>query len=288
MKKNILTLIFSILLLTACKEELKIYDPGVGFIQMESTSVVNLTEADSDGVYISIIYGGETNDEGINVVFDVTSEDPTRYEVTPNNGIVEIPAGQFSTEIFIKPIENILVDGDLEVLVSLNSSSSKPIGIAGEGINSVSKVINIIDNDCPIIFEDMVGVYNGKDNWYSSVGGPLSTKITNTYDGTTFQITGLGFAWLANPAYWGEEVISEGAITVEIDPITGVFDIPYTYTATTLYNGAPYDYYVKGSGKYYSCSDAFEIEYELFYPGNDPVSAYFGVPGFIWKENLTR
>jgi len=134
----------------------------------------------------------------------------------------------------------------------------------------------------------MVGTYTGKDNWYASVGGPLDTKIITSFDGTSFKMTGIGHAWLANPVYWGEPVVTEGTITVEIDAITGNFEIPYSYTATTTYNGALYDYYAKGSGKYYACSDTFEIKFELFYAPDDDVASAFGVKGFVWKETLTR
>ena len=133
---------------------------------------------------------------------------------------------------------NILVDGNVEITIELSSDNSKPIGLAGEAKYFVDKKITIIDNDCPIILADMVGTYTGKDNWYASVGGPLDTKIITSFDGTSFKMTGIGHAWLANPVYWGEPVVTEGTITVEIDAITGNFEIPY-YGGFQLTNYVP-------------------------------------------------
>ncbi len=286
-KKIVLLMTVSILSLVSCKnEDLVILNTPNGFIQIDG-SVPNLAEDDEDGVNVTVKFGGETNENGITVNYTLTSEDNTRF-IDENNGSVEIAAGEYSTTISIKPVDNIFVDGDLVVTLTLDSSSSVPVGLAGEGVNNVSQVINIIDNDCPIVYENIVGTYNGTDNWYSSVGGPLDTQMIASSDGSIVTVVGIGHAWIENPEYWAEEIIQEGEIELQIDPITGDVTIPYTYTATALYLGSPYDYYVQGSGKYFSCSDTFELNFEIFYAGQDPVSGYFGVPGFIWRETLTR
>lgn len=291
MKKNInilaksfaLMLAFVFIATSCSNEDLKLIESN-NFIQVTSERG-SLTE-DVSEIKTTVAFAGESNPNGITVNFSVTSSDPSRYTVEPSTGIVEIPAGDLTADIIIKPVDNILVDGDIDVKIELLDTNSVPVGLAGEGVNFTSRTITIIDNDCPIVFEEMVGTYTGSDNWYSSAGGPLDVKMTTSYDGTSFKISGLGHAWLENPDFWAEEVTATGEITIDINTITGEFDIPYTYTATTLYAGAPYDYYVRGKGKYLACSKTFEIEFELFYPGEDPVAPYFGVPGFVWKETL--
>lgn len=283
--------VFTLIFFASCKDqENLVFDNQDGFVQLSVSNSATIPENSTGSITTSVIFGGSAaqNTSGITVNFEVLSSNSARYTVEPSNGILEIPAGETSAEITITPIDNSIADGSIELTLNILNTSSLPVGIGGEELVNVSRVITLVDDDCPIVLENMEGTYAGSDNWYSGAGGPLSTQIITSYDGTSFTMTGIGYAWLENPDYWAEEVITEGSVTVDIDTTTGEFEIPYTYTATTVYNGDPYNYYVKGSGKYFSCSDTFEIEYELFFSENDDVASGFGAPGFIWKETLTR
>ena len=291
MKKFIkLFALATVLIFTSCEEQENVQlDLGEGFVQFASEST-SIAEEDSTPVNISVVYGGnaDSNTNGINVKFTLEGVDANRVSITPSDGNLTILAGEVSADITVEAIDNINVDGNLDFTIVLSTESDKPVGIAGQNLKNSAYTVTIIDNDCPIVLSDMQGTYSGTDNWYSSVGGPLDVSFKSTFDGTDFLTIGLGYAWLANPAYWGEPVVAEGKVKVEIDPITGDVTIPYQYTATTVYKGKNYDYYVEGSGKYFPCSDTFEIEFLLYYPGKDPVAPYFGVPSFVWKETLTR
>jgi hypothetical protein len=298
MKKinNKFLLLFSLiiaLVFTSCeKQENVMFLSTDGFIQLKSKSSINTGENNTDPIVLDVLFGGNAsqNTAGITVDFTVTTDDVSRYTVIPAGGTLEIPAGAVSGQIILTPVDNILADGNAVIKIELSQSSSKAIGLGGEGLSFISQTITIIDDDCAIVLADMVGTYKGKDNWYASAGGPLSTQFTTTFDGTNLLSVGLGYAWLANPSFWGEPIVKESSVPLEIDLVTGVVTIPYTYTATTTYNGNPYDYYVEGSGVYFPCSDTFEIEYLLYFDdaGTDPVAPAFGVPSYVWKETLTR
>lgn len=278
-------------ILIGCQQE-----PGVifntpnGFIQIDKTSS-SIDENSEIPITISIQFGGSVsqNTSGITANFTVASSDLTRFTVSPSTGTIEIPVGELSADITFTPIDNLIADGALDVVIELSAEGNNiPIGLGGEGILNTISTITILDNDCAIILEEMVGNYSGTDNWIASAGGPLKPKITTSIDGSSFNITGVGYAWLENPSFWGEPVVAESSITIDIDLITGEFEIPYTYTATTIYNGDLYNYYAKGKGKYYACSDTFELEYELFWAPDDDVASAFGAPGFVWRETLIR
>tara|TARA_R110002051_G_scaffold318824_2_gene401729 strand:+ start:1458 stop:2333 length:876 start_codon:yes stop_codon:yes gene_type:complete len=291
MKNFIKLFIFTIVIaFSSCEEEKNItLDVGPGFVQFDGASA-SLPEESTNAVTVTVLYGNtaESNTNGINVNFTLEGANASRINITPSNGTLVIPAGETSADITIESIDNIDVDGNLEFTINLSADSDVPVGIAGEALQNVSYAITIIDNDCPIVLEDMQGTYSGTDNWYASAGGPLSVSFAASYDGTTYLTTGLGHVWLANPEYWGEPVVTAYQVPMTIDEITGDVTIPYALTATTTYNGDLYDYYVEGSGKYFPCSNTFEIQFELFYTGKDPVAPYFGVPGFIWKETLSK
>ena len=291
MKNFIKLFIFTIVIaFSSCEEEKNItLDVGPGFVQFDGASA-SLPEESTNAVTVTVLYGNtaESNTNGINVNFTLEGANASRINITPSNGTLVIPAGETSADITIESIDNIDVDGNLEFTINLSADSDVPVGIAGEALQNVSYAITIIDNDCPIVLEDMQGTYSGTDNWYASAGGPLSVSFAASYDGTTYLTTGLGHVWLANPEYWGEPVVTAYQVPMTIDEITGDVTIPYALTATTTYKGDLFDYYVEGSGKYFPCSNTFEIQFELFFTGKDPVAPAFGVPGFIWKETLSK
>lgn len=267
---------------SSCKDQENIIlDNSNGFIQLDQTTSVNLAENATDVITTKVLFGGDAsqNKTGITVNFEVTTTDASRFVISPANGILEIPAGEVSGDISITSINNILVDGNIEIGIKLLDTSSKPIGIGGEGMFNTERSFTLVDDDCPIVLSEMVGSYAGTDNWAPANNGPSQSKITTTYDGTDFKISGLGFGWLEGD-WWGEVVVSSTPVTVVIDPITGEFTIPLTQHASCTYNGAlqaPYS--VVGSGKYFSCSNSFELEYQIVQGG----AALYS---FTFKETL--
>ncbi|WP_299834347.1 hypothetical protein [uncultured Tenacibaculum sp.] len=151
-------LLSSLFVLSSCEDENPtFYKNAEGFIQFSSVSA-DLAEDNTAGLVSTVLFGGASNDDGITVNYTVTSDDNTRF-TDPNNGTIEIPAGERTAEIVIIPVDNARTDGNLEIVIELSATSDKPVGIGGEGVNNNTKTITIVDNDCPITIADWVGTY---------------------------------------------------------------------------------------------------------------------------------
>ncbi len=184
MKKYILLFAMSLFLFASCEEDLTIYEEGDGFVQLATTSSVSFEEGDS-AVSTSVILGASENPSGVTVTFTVTSSDPSRYTVEPASGTLEIPAGEFSADIVITPIENILVDGDVELVIELTSGSSRAIGIGGEGLQSTSRTVVLVDNDCPVDTNQFIGTYSVDEVF--TAGGNEGLTLSGAF-GESYQI----------------------------------------------------------------------------------------------------
>lgn len=162
MKKIIKTifLLAVIFNLTSCEEnKLATYD-GIDFIQFSDSSDISATENLSDPIVTSILLGSGSNNNGTTVNFSITSDDSSRYTVSPSSGSIEIPIGEFSADILITPIDNIETDGNLELTLELSTDNDLAVGLGGEGNFNVSRVITILDNDCAFDINDFVGTYS--------------------------------------------------------------------------------------------------------------------------------
>ncbi|WP_298765612.1 hypothetical protein [uncultured Polaribacter sp.] len=154
----------------SCKDaELEVLDIGEGFLQVARTAE-NISEGNAAGTKVRFLFGGTSNENGITVKYTVTSEDDSRFTES-NGGTVEIPAESFEAEITIVPINNLATDGNLDVVITLSTDNDFPVGIAG-GINNVSKVVSIIDDDCPISINDWVGTYAVDENFTDGPNAP--------------------------------------------------------------------------------------------------------------------
>ncbi len=186
MKKYIdrlLIVAFGSILLVGCENaEPTIFETPDGFIQMVSST--GSVGEDSPTEFVStVVFGGPKTTTDITVNYTVTSSDPARYTVNPSSGTVTIPAGEFTADIAIQPIDNFDVDGDVQVTIALSPDSSRPIGVGGDGLVSASKVVTIIDNDCPIDIASFVGTYSVSENFTDGPNSPsgLSDFFTEAY-----------------------------------------------------------------------------------------------------------
>lgn len=158
--------------LLACEQDPIIFTTPEGFLQVAEESL-SVTENSEDPVAITILYGNGTNPNGVTVNYTVTAADPSRFTLTPSTGSITIPAGEFSADLILDPVDNFDVDGDAEVVITLSTDSDVPVGIGGEGNFSTSTTITIIDNDCPIDIESFVGTYDVFENFTGGQNAPL-------------------------------------------------------------------------------------------------------------------
>lgn len=158
----------------SCEEQENLVYEGPEFVQFATSSFAG-TETDGAAApfVTTVLVGADRNDSGVTVNFTVSSSDPTRYTVSPAGGTLEIPAGEFSGEILITPENNLEVDGDLEITITLETSSSLPVGIGGEGLSRSTKTVTIIDDDCPIDIDAFIGTFSVFENFTDGVNSPL-------------------------------------------------------------------------------------------------------------------
>lgn len=186
MKKLIKLFALSLVLaFVSCEESQNItLDIGEGFVQFESASS-SIQENSTDPISITVLYGGSiaSNTNGINVNFTLEGADASRFTITPAGGTVQIPAGEVSATINVLPIDNVIVDGDSSFSIVLSPDGDKPVGLAGQGINSSSFDLTIVDNDCPIDIDGFVGTYTVSENFTAGNNAPsgLSDFFTETY-----------------------------------------------------------------------------------------------------------
>lgn len=196
-KFKIYTLITLSLMLLACEKDVLVNDPGNGFIQLGDVPET-FGENDAAATVIQFELGTNSNPNGVEVNYTVTSDDPSRYNISSTSGSITIPAGEFTAEIEIMPIDNILVDGDIDITIEL-LDSDLPIGINGKGINRVSSTLTLVDNDCPIDSNSLVGTFSVQEVFTSGTNEGLSlatafgeiyqveiTQAPNDPSGTSF------------------------------------------------------------------------------------------------------
>ncbi|MDM9631600.1 hypothetical protein [Robiginitalea aurantiaca] len=174
MKKYFYILFASLGMLVSCEEDLVVYDPGAGYLQFSSTSGTIAEGAPEGPNVTTVLVGAGENPNGVTVNFTVTADDPSRFVIEPSSGSLEIPAGEFSGEIVITPIDNVVVDGDMDIVLELTTGSSLPVGIDGTGVESNTRTVTLIDDDCPVDLGQFTGTFDVDEVFTSGVNEGLT------------------------------------------------------------------------------------------------------------------
>ncbi len=190
------------------------------FAQLDDDDPVTILENSGEIVEILVVLGGPQASD-TQIEFDVTG-DATRYLLSPTS--LSIPAGQTSGIITVSAVDDDEINGDLEVVVALSTSSSVAVGLVGQGSGSISKTISIIDDNIPCndyritIIADQWGTevtYDLLDENGTVLlsGGPFSDTDSGT---TTEEITDMtlvdGCYTLRVFDYYGDSWNAGGAV----------------------------------------------------------------------------
>ena len=216
--KYLVTILVSLLFLTACEEDLLVYEPDSSYAQLASGSAATMSEGATDGKTIKVILGAGSNTTGATFDFNVTG-DSSRFTVSPSNGKVEFAAGSYEATITVTPVDNKISDGNADLTISLTGEN---IGVGGDGVELTSVAVTIIDDDCPITIDD-TALWTAQYVYSSS--GPPATEIalTKVGDNQWYLPTTWGYnavSWLTgNPAYDGLYVF-EAVITLNPADLT--------------------------------------------------------------------
>tara|TARA_Y200000002_G_C22684797_1_gene665545 strand:- start:41 stop:853 length:813 start_codon:yes stop_codon:yes gene_type:complete len=200
--KYLITVLVSLLFLTACEEDLLVYEPDSTFAQLASSTASTMSEGATTGKAIKVVLGAGSNTNGATFDFNITG-DSARFTVSPSNGKVEFGAGSYEATITVTPVDNSISDGNADLTISLTGEN---IGVGGDGIDLTSVKLTIIDDDCPIVIDD-TALWTAQ--YLYSLTGPPATEIalTKVADNQWYLPTTWGYnavSWLTgNPAYDG-------------------------------------------------------------------------------------
>lgn len=194
----------------------------------------------------------------VNLTIDPsTTITPAMYTLSASS--ISIPAGKTSGSVTLTTkAASMPVAQTLKLVLTISAGENNSPNTNGTKLTYNLKRIEF----CPLVNSsaDLVGSWTGDDASYASV-------ITTVANGANVKISGMGVGFIED--FWGETVTALGAPVMTVFG-NGMVDIPRQYLFTTVYNGTPYDYEIKGSGKWTNCgaSPTLLITYDIYYPGD--------------------
>ena len=210
---------------------------------------------------VSVVLMGmpQTQDITVNLTVDPSSTiGSDMYTLSASS--ITIPAGQTSGSVDLTTVAAKMPVGQtVDLVLTIDAGEHNSPNPVGTELNYGLKRIEF----CPLIngAADLVGSWTGDDAWYSSI-------ITTVVNGEDLDVSGMGVGFIED--WWGETVTAGGTITMTVYG-NGIVDIPRQYLFTTDYEGSPYDYEIKGSGKWTNCGahPTLLITYDIYYVGED-------------------
>ncbi|MDR6301356.1 hypothetical protein [Mesonia maritima] len=175
--KKIILLLPILIIIFSCEQDKLIYN-GDDFVGFRLTSNQYSVIESREGALTLALSSEAKSDLTINLeVNDSTAVRDMDYTI-PNS--VVIPSGQKSVEIPITTVNDEDENGlrVFELIITSVSDSNIKIGIEDEG--SYSKVVRIIDDDCPTRYVDFIGNIRVKD---SDSGSTVEGTADATQDG---------------------------------------------------------------------------------------------------------
>lgn len=179
MKKIFSIFALAALFITSCSD---VEEPNLGlknqWLQFDKTDYT-VSEGAGTTVKIPVLLAGSSNPNGLDVKFNVTSNSPTAYTISPSNGVLRIEPGKFVAYIEVTPINNDLIADDV-VLDFTFGDNAVSIGLAGENRENKTTKLTIIEDDCPFDVNEFVGTYEALEEGYVSGGVQVYYDVVAT------------------------------------------------------------------------------------------------------------
>lgn len=245
-----------IAILTISCEDLS--TPNLGdneqWIQFEfATSTVS--ESAAEPLAVPVLYASGTNDSELSVNFTYTASSTEGYEITPSNGVVTIPAGEFVGYIYVTPIDDDVTNDDITIDFTL-SSNDIPLGLAGEGIYNTTSQVTIVEDDCPLVLSEFVGTYSADEEGYDVI-----YEVSVTYDESNPNVLTFSNLWDVG-----------GTTTLTLDNSDPANPIIYFQDGEYLYNNPDY-----GAAATYNPSALGDVDRSTFRTCSKYMDLYFRV-----------
>lgn len=267
--KNIFKILFVFIatgaLLFSCEEEetnfaslTKAPDPNANYYfqfkdaeQSLETSVNDEGELVDIETTISVVLMGlpRADNTVIPLVIDPsTTIDPSMYELSGTS--INIPAGATSGSITVKSVvENMPIEETLKLVITLDAGGNN----APTGTTLTYNMFRI--NFCPLDLTQMVGSWAGTDSW----DYPSEVVTALDADGN-LTMNGIGFGWFQD--WWGEVIVTNTPVVLDVNPVTGEFTIAEQPYITSTWGGDPQPAYgLSGSGRIDACNKAITLDY---------------------------
>lgn len=225
-------------------------------LQTAVTEAGGLIEIETP-ISIALMGSPQSEPVTVNLTVDPSSTiTSSMYTLSANS--ITIPAGKTSGSVTFKTVAANMAPGATVKLVMTVSAGEHN----SPNENGTKLTYNLTRLAfCPLVAgaADLAGTYSGDDAGYPGT-------FAATVDGTKLALTNIGEGFIAD--FWGEAVIAGGSFSMTLLG-NGLIDIPRQYIFTTTYEGDPYDYEIKGTGKWENCGpDKLTITYDIYYPGD--------------------
>ncbi|WP_417885107.1 hypothetical protein [Zunongwangia sp.] len=255
--KRIYIFIIGVLIVTSCEDN-DIPTIGDDYPTLVQFSNNNLTLATPEGggaVNVEVTVSNKSSvDRVVNVAIDTVS---TAINSQFNLGNLIIPANSYSG--------NLEISGNFDALPESGSTN-----LVLQIVDIENEESEVIENGklkvelfrrCSIELTDLVGKWQGVDAW-----GYATEFETYMKDGDLMMKGGILYGWLDD--YWGEPIIAEAPVKLDINLETFKVSISEQYYVSTTYNGKPQpDYKLAGSGEIInSCERIMDISPILIQP----------------------
>jgi len=237
------------------------------FINASKTAETGVTEAGglvevTSSIAVVLMGTPQAQDITVNLVLDPSSTFTSNMYTLSANSIT-IPAGKTSGAVtFSTKAANMPVGQTKKFVLNMD---------AGAHNNPNTKAIQLTYNIkriefCPLTngVASLVGSWSGTDGQGDYT---YTSQVKTVVSGTKLAVSGMSVGFIND--FWGESIIAGGTFNMTVAG-NGLVDIPRQYIYTTTYAGAPYQYEIKGSGKWTNCGvkPTLLINYDIYYPGD--------------------
>lgn len=259
-------LICFIAVLVGCESDPTIYDVenGQTLAQFGSSSLsIGTPEEGASATAEVLVSTVASTDREIEVEVVDSLSTATAAQFSVSN--LMIPAGSYSGEITITSNYDALPEqGSANLVLNL-------VDIAGSGAVVEKGTLKVeLFRECAIVLSDFVGKWQGQGSWgNTSLGYTTEVETFLNADGE-LMINGLAFQWFTG--WWGEVIVTNEAVKMDVDLETGAITIDEQFYITSTWNGDPQPAYnLKATGMVLNaCEKTMEIR-PVFVQGGSPI-----------------
>lgn len=245
---------------------------GITLAQFARTSAVLPTPEEGASTQVDVILT-TISDTARNIEVSVDPESTAGEDQYEISNLV-VPANSYRGTIRISSSYDALPEtGSSKLILNLTGIENSETLIENGQLNVE------MFRTCPIVPEEFVGSWTGTTAWDYN-----TEVVTFLNDDGELMMNGLSFGWFQD--WWGEVIVANEPVKVEIDPETGMITIPEQYYLSSTWNGDPQpDYNLKATGMVLNpCTRTIEISPVLVQDGTAIDGSAYG-PAF--KEVIT-